>query len=217
MTQFRTKPDAGFTILEVLVVLIIVSLISVVLMQGLTLVLNLRNAFGDQMLELDRATVKRNLVQQPLRGLVPDFNDGEDQFVGTAASVSGLTLQPLYRRSGRATPFSLTLEYDESQRTNKLLYRENRNAPLEIAEWPGERAYFRFIGDANGWAEAWPPTDMMQAMPGVITDIRPPQLPELIYLVTGDTTEIDYAVAIGARRNRVPRDPPMIMGGGSEP
>jgi len=208
---FRGHHASGFTLLEVLVVLMIVSLISVVLMQGMGLMLNLRDNFGDQMVGLDRETVKRNLVRQPLMGLIPDFSEGENVFLGTADALSGLTIQPLLRRAGRSIPFSYSLEYDSAERMNTLLYREDQDPPMTIASWEGERAYFRFIGDTTtGWVESWPPDQEFPANPGQITEIRPPQIPELIYLVTGSKDEMDYAVPILTRRNRVPRDPPIF-------
>ncbi|WP_353573356.1 prepilin-type N-terminal cleavage/methylation domain-containing protein, partial [Candidatus Albibeggiatoa sp. nov. BB20] len=42
------KRDSGFTLLEMLVVLVLVSLISMLLMQGLTFVFQLRTQFVNQ-------------------------------------------------------------------------------------------------------------------------------------------------------------------------
>lgn len=44
---------------------------------------------------------------------------------------------------------------------------------------------------------------------GVISENRPPKLPELILLDTKSTQVPDFAVAILARRMRLPRDPPI--------
>ena len=62
----------GFTLLEVLVVLVITALVSVVLMQGMGLVLGLRDNLGDKLLELDQLSLERNRIILPLEGLVPD-------------------------------------------------------------------------------------------------------------------------------------------------
>lgn len=198
----------GFTLLEVLVMMVIVSLISVVLMQGMGLILNLRDNLGDQMIDLDRAVLKRNLVRQPLQGLVPDFSGGASLFQGRADRVSGLTLQPLLRRPGRTIPFSLILDYDERDQINTLTYREDEDEPILLASWPGTRAQFRFIGDDTGWSKIWPPAQAPVSLTTtVIGDIAAPQLPELVYLATGSAQEQDYAVHILSRRNRIPRDP----------
>lgn len=201
--------DRGFTLLEMLVVLVIVSLVSVVLMQGMSLILNLRNNLGDKVLDLDRAALKRSIIRLPLEGLTADFNDGEDVFSGTLKSVSGLTIQPLFRRGGRPIPFALTLEYDDRESLNSLAYREDHGEPVVLATWKGDEANFRYIGDANGWQPIWPPaeTPILGVTSVIITDIRPPQLPELVYLDTHSADEPDYAVAIQSRRNRIPRDP----------
>ena len=56
----------GFTLLEVLVVLVITALVSVVLMQGMGLVLGLRDNLGDKLLELDQLSLERNRIILPL-------------------------------------------------------------------------------------------------------------------------------------------------------
>jgi general secretion pathway protein J len=214
-TEHRNS-SRGFTLLEVLVVLVVVSLISVVLMQGLSLVLNLRNSFGGLILDMDREVVKRSLMRQPIAGLVPDYDDGLDIFQGRADELRGLTLQPLLRRSGRPTPFSMTLSYDTSNKTNSLVYREIEDEPVVLAEWTGEQARFQFMGLQPGWLNAWPPVDPNGfAVTQVITDAKPPQLPELVYLDTQSFQEPVLAVAMGSRRNRTPRDPPNF--GGASP
>lgn len=198
----------GFTLLEVLVVLVIVSLISVVLMQGMGLILNLRDNLGDRMADLERAALQRSVIRLPLEGLVADFNDGESIFTGTAERISGLTIQPLFRRGGRPIPFALTLEYEEGKELNSLYYTEDQDERLLLASWSGKRAYFRYIGDPRGWVPSWPPGDApVLGLTTIVADVRPPQLPELIFLDTQSELELDYAVAIQGRRNRIPRDP----------
>ncbi len=197
----------GFTLLEVLVVLVITSLISVVLIQGLGTVLNLRNSFGAQMLDLDKVILKRNLVRLPLSGLVGDFNDGANIFAGNETLISGLTLQTLSRRPGRPTPFTLAIEFNEEEKLNALVYRESNDKPMTLVQWTGERARFKFIGDPNGWLKSWPPDSMAANSSNMIGEIRPPQLPELIYIETNSVQEPDFAVEVLGRRNRIPRDP----------
>ena len=207
-SQTCKHDEHGFTILEILVVLIIASLTSVILMQGLTLILNLRNNFSDVIVDLDQELVKRNLLRQPLEGLVPDFNDGDSIFSGTAQTIKGLTIQPLLRRPGRPIPFGLRLQYDQGETENTLYYQEDRDAPLVLAKWPGAEAHFRFIGDATGWSETWPPEETGNfGSAQIITDVKPPQLPELVYLETQSAQELDVGVSILTRRIRTPRDP----------
>ncbi len=198
----------GFTILEILVVLIIASLTSVILMQGLTLILNLRNNYSDVIVDLDQEVVKRNLIRQPLEGLVPDFVDGDTIFSGTSQAIKGLTIQPLLRRPGRPIPFALRLQYDPRDTQNILYYQEDRDEPLVLAQWQGGEARFRYIGDAAGWNAVWPPEEPSNfGSTQIITDVKPPQLPELVYLETQSAQELDVGVSILTRRIRTPRDP----------
>jgi|GEM_PF-1383557 len=212
-TSSHRTGERGFTLLEVLVVLMIAALIGVVLMQGLGVVLNLRDNFSGTILDLDRTVVKRNLIRQPLTGVVPDFNDGEQIFAGTPESVSGLTLRPLLRRPGRPTAFSLALTYDPGESLNELTYREERDEPVVLAEWTGPQASFRYMGMQTDWTPVWPPDGPNSFGAGqIITELRPPQLPELVFLDTQSADEPDVAVAMTARRNRIPRDPELFGG-----
>jgi general secretion pathway protein J len=200
----------GFTLLEAIVVMVITSLISVVLIQGLGMVLNLRGTFGDKMVGLDQNLIRRSMVTSPLEGLLGDFDDGEFIFRGNSQQIVGLTLRPLTRRSGRPQPFILEIAYDDSTRMNSLVYREARDQPIILAQWEGDLALFRYIGDDRGWLDQWPDNAPTFNPGNVITDVRPPQLPELIYLQTNSLTEADFSVVVMGRRNRVPRDPPLM-------
>jgi general secretion pathway protein J len=202
-----SRPNSrGFTLLEVIVMLMVVSLVSVVLMQGMSLVLRLRTNLSAQTVDLDQIALKRNYVRQPLQGLIGDFPDGKDKFRGEPKSVSGLTTQPLFRRAGRAITFVLALEFNASDSENTLSYRESEDQPVIIAQWEGDEAFFKYIGTMGQWDEVWPPPEG-PVLANVITDVKAPQLPEFIFLDTGSATEIDYGIAIPGKRNRLPRDP----------
>ena len=198
----------GFTLLEVLVVLVITALVSAVLMQGMGLVLGLRDNLGEKLLDLDQLSLERNRVTFPLEGVVPDFDDGEDLFKGVEGSVSGLTIKPLLRREGRPTRFAINLLYDAGSRLNTLVYQEGNDPVITLSSWEGGQARFRYIGVDGQWVESWP-QESAPVQLGVISEIRPPQLPELILLDTQSTEVPDFAVAILARRMRLPRDPPI--------
>ena len=198
----------GFTLLEVLVVLVITALVSAVLMQGMGLVLGLRDNLGEKLLDLDQLSLERNRVTFPLEGVVPDFDDGEDLFKGVEGSVSGLTTKPLLRREGRPTRFAINLQYDAGSRLNTLVYQEGNDPVITLSSWEGGQARFRYIGVDGQWVESWP-QESAPVQLGVISEIRPPQLPELILLDTQSTEVPDFAVAILARRMRLPRDPPI--------
>jgi prepilin-type N-terminal cleavage/methylation domain-containing protein len=200
--------ERGFTLLEVLVVLVITALVSAVLMQGMGLVLGLRDNLGEKLLDLDQLSLERNRVLLPLEGLVPDFDDGDDKFEGVEGRVSGLTLKPLLRREGRPTRFAINLLYDESSNLNTLVYQEGNDPVVTLSSWEGGQARFRYIGVDGEWVESWPQKSAPIQL-GVITEIRPPQLPDLILLDTQSSNVPDFAVAILARRMRMPRDPPI--------
>ena len=197
----------GFTLLEVLVVLIIASLISVVLMQGLFLVLNLRDNLGDNLLDLDQTSLERSRALQPLEGLLPDFNDGQNQFKGTASTISGLTNKPLLRREGLPTPFSLSIKYDERRGLSTLVYQEVEDPAVVLTSWEGKGSRFRYIGNPGLWSESWPEESMVKPL-GIIGELISSQLPELILIDPNSNDMPPVAVAILSQRVRMAREPP---------
>ncbi|MBL8645143.1 MAG: prepilin-type N-terminal cleavage/methylation domain-containing protein [Rhodospirillaceae bacterium] len=198
----------GFTLLEVIVVLVIISLISLVMMQGMTLVLNMRNNLGAQIVDIDQEALRRSLVLQPIEGIVPDFAEGEYMFKGNEEAIAGLTLKPLLRRGGRPIPFSLRLTYDNQSKINTLIYQEDEDAPIELTTWEGEPARFQFLVGDTDWTAVWP----AEAAP-VLTDLNydiPPQVPDLVSLQTNSVVVPEYTVALFPRKNRIPKDPPIM-------
>ena len=100
-----TTKNAGFTLFEVIVVLVITGLISVVLIQGLGLVLGVRTSVASKIIDLDQVVLHRNLVLEPLRGVVPDYPEHPYVFSGTAEQIQALTVRTLQERSGTPTGF----------------------------------------------------------------------------------------------------------------
>jgi prepilin-type N-terminal cleavage/methylation domain-containing protein len=195
----------GFTLLEVITVLIIASLLSVVLMQGLALVLNLRTNLGSFLIDLDQKILMRNRITEPLRGVVPDFDDGKDKFIGTIKQVSGLTLSPLFGRAGRPTAFSLAIESNDGDNTVSLIYRENGSAPFLLATLTGEEARFKFLSRSGLWADEWPSENEPIEL-GVVNTRKSTQIPSLIVLDLNSLSEPDITVALMVKPERTPRD-----------
>jgi prepilin-type N-terminal cleavage/methylation domain-containing protein len=202
------RAELGFTLLEVIVVLVITSLTSVVVLQGLSLVMTSRASLNMALSDLDQRTLLRARILTPIQGLVPDFDNGEFAFSGTENQITGLTITPLLGQSGRPTPFTLTLSYDTGENLNVLSYQESDGGQIAIARWQGERAKYRYIGQDGTWSDAWPGA-LPPPLPGTFIDVRPPQLPQLVALVASSDDLPDLTVPVHTRRTRLARDPPM--------
>lgn len=163
----------GFTLLEMLVVLLISSLISMLLMQGLTLVLHLRSQFINQIDDLQRGAVQEYWFRSSSAALFPDADNAEYVFNGDKDKFYGLTLAAINADVGQPLPFKweLTREYAMS----KLYYYPNlMTKPTEkwlIMHWASEIGAFQYL-DADGkWHNSWQQSEF---------GYRQPQLPQAI-------------------------------------
>jgi prepilin-type N-terminal cleavage/methylation domain-containing protein len=147
----------GFTLLEALVVLVITALISVVLVQGLGLLLGARTSVQNKLVEIDEAVIEQSLFLEPLRGVVPDYNERPHTFVGESKRLHGITTRPLQGRTGTPVPFTLTISFDPSSNLSTLIYQEDNTPALPLGSWQGESGTFAYRNMRGAWQEAWPP------------------------------------------------------------
>ena len=156
MGSKNVKKIGGFTLLEVIVTLVIASMISVILMQSLSTMLNMRHKFGKELINLEKIGIQKSVITTPISGIFPDYNDGDDRFKGNLSSIRGLTLYPLQGITGAPTAFGIDIIYDSSSNQSALLYKERGFESLEIARWNGNEGSFEYL-DMNGvWSKRWP-------------------------------------------------------------
>ncbi len=101
-----SRPPAGFTLLEVLVVLVITSMLSLLLMDGVGQVLQIEQRMGER----TRVFRTTQLQQHWVRQLIAGARASRDHpFELSPTSLRGLTLSPLASGGGVPTPFELSL------------------------------------------------------------------------------------------------------------
>lgn len=174
----------GFTLVEILVVLVITGFIVTILMQGLSQVFRLQNNFGAEIYRTQRGAMLADWFRQTINGLIPDYADGRNQFHGESRQLRGLTLSPLRPENGALAPFVWRLEFDRQSGQTRLHYGAEPTDPVILA-WEGDSGRFIYV-DANDEAhESWPP------FLG-----KWPQLPKVIYLESGDRDQRGLIVAL---------------------
>ncbi|MFL2770092.1 MAG: type II secretion system protein J [Rhodospirillaceae bacterium] len=193
MTPSTRSSCRGFTLLEVVVVLMISGLISVILMQGLSLVLESRLRVAGAIDNLSRTGIQASIMTSPLRGLLPDYADGPDVFFGDKQRIRGLTLTPLQGTAGAPTGFGMILDYNVVDNDTVLTYYERGYDPLVIARWEGNQGAFSYRGRTGDWAEAWPPDR-----------INFKQTPRSVMVQTG-IQDATYVIRVLAPHDRVGR------------
>jgi general secretion pathway protein J len=187
----------GFTLLEVIVVLMISSLITVILVQSLSLVLDTRLRVINELTRIEILGIQNSIVTSPLRGLLPDHKTGDYVFLGEERRLKGLTLTPLQGTSGAPTGFSMTLDYDSTKDMTSLTYLEQGYDPIEIARWPGNAGTFSYRGRSGELIKRWPPQSFASTQLDEFL-----QVPRTLRLERG--TELnDYVVRVMGPHNRI--------------
>ena len=146
----------GFTLVEILVVLVIVSLVSGILFQAMGQVMHLQKKFGVELVHSQQGVMLLDWFQQSVEGLMPDYADGKDKFVGSERRFSGLTTNPLAAENGVPTPLAWELAFDPDSGETRLLYGASRGA-VPVISWQGNKGKFSYLDAKGEFHEAWPP------------------------------------------------------------
>jgi general secretion pathway protein J len=146
----------GLTLLEMLAVLVLVGLISTLLLQGLSFVLQLRGRLLNEIALLRDGALQEYWFRSTTAGAIPDdVLTPEHTFHGDAHGFSGLTLASLDDDPGVPVPFAWRL--DEHRGDFSLSYQGRDDKPQEILRWRGQRGEFRYLDAAGQWQDQWPP------------------------------------------------------------
>src|SRR5436853_4476096 len=99
----NAKPESGFTLVELLVVLVIAALISGVLLSGFERVLDIRLRLAAFLDGVDAPTLVADWFRASVGGLLPDAKTGHDRFAGNLRRMTGLSLAPINAAAGVPT------------------------------------------------------------------------------------------------------------------
>ncbi len=184
MTRFKSR---GFTLVEILVVMIITGFIVAILLQSLHQIFRLQTHFGSEIFHTQNGAMYADWFRQSINGLMPDYKDGKHKFRGEQQQMSGLTLSPLGLEGGALTPFAWRLEFDPRSGQTGLYYGDagEKQPALPMLAWQGNSGRFIYIDAENEHHDSWPPfVGKWQ------------QLPRAIYLESGAAEQRRLIVAI---------------------
>lgn len=175
----RLRKPQGFTLLEMLVVLMIISLLSLLLMQGFSYLLQLRVRFLDRLDDMQQFTLQRHWFESSSSALIPEYTDLPEgyPFKGEERGFSGLTTMSLDDIPGVPLPCAWYLNYDGGE--THLLYRRANQQTWEVMSWPGREGGFRYQDEKGEWHAKWPPSSTAAAS---FMQEAGPQLPKIIAL-----------------------------------
>ena len=167
----------GFTLIEVLVVLILVGMISGVLFQALERAYQLQNRFGLELFKVQHGQMTQQWYRQTIQGLYPDQPDGPNLFRGDPQEFSGLSLSPLDDNYGAPTPITWRLSSNFQNDTTQLIYISAAGS-TPLINWRTTQASFVYFDDQRAPHTQWPPP---------LGQFKP--LPDQIQLQTQDGSE----------------------------
>ncbi|MDO8890549.1 MAG: type II secretion system protein [Sulfurimicrobium sp.] len=156
ITATSTFLQRGFTLLEILVVLVIVSLASGILFQAMGQVAHLQKKFGVELVHAQQGEMLSNWFQQSIEGLLPDYPDGKNKFSGSERRLSGLTTNPLAAENGVPSPLVWELAFDAGTGETRLLYGASKDA-APVISWLGNKGKFTYLDSKGELHESWPP------------------------------------------------------------
>ncbi len=144
----------GFTLVEVLVVLVLLSMMMTLLMQGLTYVGGMRLRFLAQVERQQQGGLPSSWFRRVSSAMTPDHKRGQHLFSGDTRGFKGLTLAPLLGATGIPVPVYLFLE--QQGENLRLMYQEYEDTPLELATWSASAGELRYLDDEGVWQGQWP-------------------------------------------------------------
>jgi len=187
----RVQRSAGFTLVEVLVVLVITALVSMLLFQALAQVYRLQGRFGEQLAQSQGGAMHADWYRQLIEGLRTDYAEGRQRFGGQQRKLAGLSSTPLTATGGAAQ--WITLEIAD----HELRYQAGEQRAT-LMSWPqtGE-AEFAYLDEAGTEHAQWPPSggNPDQQLPAAVL-LKLPQMQGRAVLV---------AAPIGTRETRIKR------------
>jgi len=173
----RESRDRGFSLLEVLVALVLISVTTLLISR----VVIDQFALSQRIESVNHITLDtwshRQTFADSVGAIVPDWSDSEpnNSFYGAPDKFGGVTTQPQFALFDRLVPFSFALQ------DNQLIYQE-AETQIVLENLP-EEATFSYLADDQAWYERWPPE--VRTDPGPYDDsefYEQPQLPVAIRL-----------------------------------
>lgn len=181
----------GFTLLEALVTLVIVSLIVAVLMQALSQALVMRTSLIRYQRETREAALQEMWFRDTVAGAVADLSDAYGPFRGTTTGLSVPTLAPLSPGGLVRAAWRL----DPVRGGSALVYDDPRVGDIVVFPGPLREAAFHYLDRDDEWKREWKAAADGDALPRAVR-LR----------AAGPAIDIDWVVPIVA----APRPPEFL-------
>ena len=212
--SMRRARSRGFTLIEVILVVLIFSIMAAMAYGGLNSVLKTRVAIEASMkrtADLQKAYMRmrsdfQNYVPRPIRD---NFGDAQPSIRGAREQVIELTRggwrNPLFLKRGSLERVTYALDGDKLQRASyRVLDRAQDSEPVRTVLLDKVKELrLRYMDQGRGWVDQWPRQDLQQPSPQSADGSQsqrdtPPPLAIEITLVTADLGELRFLFKPGA-------------------
>ena len=182
--------DAGFSLLEMLIALAIMSLTSLALFQSMSRMLYVSDRaieVSEQSLE---SAVSNRTITKLIDGLVPAWSlRPEDSFTGQRQRFSGVSANAIHSTATENADFTLSLSVVDDEK-GRLIY-EAQNLSWVLATKLEETAYFEYLDKKNIWHPQWPPVKPIQTPTDIaLIELELVKLPQAIRLLAVSYTHL---------------------------
>lgn len=146
------RKDSGFTLVELLVVLVLMATVMGLFLDPIARVYDLKarlRAFIDQAPD---TLLPPLWFQKTVKGLFV----GEEKFEGTADRFAGETIVSFDAEPGVPMPFSWEIAHNTDTGLSSLTYITASDEPRLVLEWQGESGAFSYFDpEAQKWVDEW--------------------------------------------------------------
>lgn len=164
----QKRGAGGFTLLEILVVLLLSTMIGGLLLQGMEQVYRLQRQLGQETFNSGEGEMLASMFRESIRGLSTDYSEGKNRLKGDARQLSAISTNALSTELGAPAPISWRLLYDSNTGQTSLRYGKDEQSPV-IFSWPGKEGKFIYLDTKMQRHETWPPpTGLWPQLPAVI-------------------------------------------------
>jgi general secretion pathway protein J len=150
---------SGFTLLEILVVLVLVSLISTLIMAGFSFTINLQSRLQHQLVDNQLKNLQESWFRQTTHAYFnPTQSTKGSSFSGNTHKISGTSLVSLTGKTG--IPVMTTWLIETNSFGQQLSYTSDDIEKTIIASWPIKDLEFQFLDKDGEFSSRWPTSEL---------------------------------------------------------
>ena len=157
----ETATFRGLTMVEMLVVLVLVSLLGTLLIQGTGFFLGQYAAIDRVQRGASLAVLREHWFASTVAAMIPSRIETR-RFVGDDHAFEGVTLQPLVAEAGRPVRVRWYIE------AGRVLYTERDPHTWIVHRLHDSASAFQYAGSAGDWRESWPHEGSRELIPRMV-------------------------------------------------